>query len=30
MDKVDLWHGRMAMKMLSKERREAIAEAAEE
>ncbi len=29
MDRVDLWHARLALKTLSKERREAIAEAAE-
>ena len=29
MDRVDLWHARQAMKTLSKERREAIAEAAD-
>ena len=30
MDKVDLWRARLAMKTLSKERRRAIAEAADE
>ncbi len=30
MDRVGLWHARLALKTLSKERREAIAEAAEE
>jgi hypothetical protein len=30
MDRVDLWHARAAMKTLSKERRQAIAEVAEE
>ena len=29
MDRVDLWHARMALKCLTRERREAIAEAAE-
>ena len=29
MDKVDLWHARLALKTLSKERRRAIAETAE-
>ena len=30
MNKVDLWHARLAMKSLSKERRQAIAAAAED